>query len=113
VRAYVVFLSPIFGGACRFHPSCSNYAYEAVSKHGAQTGAVLALKRLLRCRPFTQAGYDPVPEVFYREDLLQELNTSGAYAAQIATQTNEHRPTQAVVTETWSAAGSLGVERRL
>ena len=110
VRAYVVFLSPIFGGACRFYPSCSNYAYEAVSKHGGQRGFVLAVKRLLRCRPFTPGGYDPVPEVLYKEDTLQELPES---TVQIATSTNAHRPTQAVVTETWSAAGSLGVERRL
>jgi uncharacterized protein len=62
IRCYMVFLSPFFGGACKFHPSCSNYAYEAVARHGARRGIMLAAKRLLRCRPFTMGGYDPVPE---------------------------------------------------
>ena len=61
LRIYQVFLSPFFGGACKFEPSCSKYAYEAVERYGAARGAVLALKRLLRCRPFTQGGLDPVP----------------------------------------------------
>jgi uncharacterized protein len=62
LRFYIVFLSPVFGGACKFYPSCSNYAVEAVAKHGARRGFVLAAKRLLRCRPFTQGGFDPVPD---------------------------------------------------
>jgi uncharacterized protein len=62
VRFYIAFLSPFFGGACKFYPSCSNYAIEAVSKHGAGRGIALAAKRLLRCRPFTQGGFDPVPD---------------------------------------------------
>jgi len=63
VRLYITFLSPFFGGACKFQPSCSNYAREAISLHGARRGAVLALKRLGRCRPFTRGGFDPVPDV--------------------------------------------------
>jgi putative membrane protein insertion efficiency factor len=55
-------MSPFFGGACRFHPSCSNYAHEAISRHGARRGLALAVKRLLRCQPFTKGGFDPVPE---------------------------------------------------
>lgn len=62
LRFYVIFLSPVFGGACKFYPSCSNYAIEAVTKHGARRGFLLAAKRLLRCRPFTQGGFDPVPD---------------------------------------------------
>ncbi|HXX21176.1 MAG TPA: membrane protein insertion efficiency factor YidD [Candidatus Acidoferrum sp.] len=62
VRCYMVFLSPFFGGACKFHPSCSHYAYEAIARHGARRGVALAVKRLLRCRPFTMGGFDPVPE---------------------------------------------------
>jgi putative membrane protein insertion efficiency factor len=62
VRVYIVFLSPFFGGACKFYPSCSNYAHEAIAKHGARRGFVLAAQRLLRCRPFTKGGFDPVPE---------------------------------------------------
>lgn len=59
---YKIFLSPFFGGACKFYPSCSNYAYEAIARHGAWRGIALAAKRLLRCRPFTRGGFDPVPE---------------------------------------------------
>lgn len=62
IRFYQIFLGPFLGGACKFHPSCSNYAYEAVMRHGARRGTLLALKRLGRCRPFTQGGFDPVPE---------------------------------------------------
>ncbi|HUJ30795.1 MAG TPA: membrane protein insertion efficiency factor YidD [Candidatus Acidoferrum sp.] len=62
VRFYIVFLSPFFGGACKFYPSCSNYAREAIAMHGARRGMALAAKRLLRCRPFTKGGFDPVPE---------------------------------------------------
>jgi uncharacterized protein len=58
----MIFFSPFFGGACKFQPSCSNYAHEAILRHGAKRGAVLAMKRLLRCRPFTIGGFDPVPE---------------------------------------------------
>ena len=62
LRFYIVFLSPFLGGACRFYPSCSTYGVEAVLKHGARHGIALAAKRLLRCRPFTQGGFDPVPD---------------------------------------------------
>lgn len=62
VRAYIVFLSPFFGGACKFYPSCSNYAREAIERHGARRGTLLALKRLLRCHPFTRGGIDLVPD---------------------------------------------------
>lgn len=62
VNFYIAILSPFFGGACKFYPSCSQYAREAIARHGARTGAWLALKRLGRCRPFTQGGYDPVPD---------------------------------------------------
>ena len=61
LRIYKTFLSPFFGGACKYHPSCSNYAYEAVERHGARRGFVLGLKRLLRCHPFVRGGFDPVP----------------------------------------------------
>ena len=62
VRFYQVFLSPFFGGACKFYPSCSKYGYEAIARHGAWHGSLLAMKRLLRCRPFTKGGFDPVPD---------------------------------------------------
>jgi putative membrane protein insertion efficiency factor len=62
LRFYKIFLSPFFGGACKFYPSCSNYAYEAIARHGARRGMVLALKRLGRCRPFAPGGFDAVPD---------------------------------------------------
>ncbi len=62
VRVYQVLFSPLVSTGCRFHPTCSRYAYEAIELHGARCGAWLALKRLLRCRPFVAGGYDPVPD---------------------------------------------------
>ena len=61
VKAYQVMLSPFTGGACRFHPSCSAYALQAIEEHGAGRGLVLALRRLARCHPFSRPGIDPVP----------------------------------------------------
>jgi putative membrane protein insertion efficiency factor len=61
VRAYQLALSPMLGGACRYYPSCSCYAHEAIARHGSVRGALLAVKRLARCHPFTAGGYDPVP----------------------------------------------------
>ncbi len=69
VQFYKIFFSPFLGGACKFYPSCSNYAQEAIELHGAWRGAWLALKRLGRCRPFTKGGFDPVPDA---EDLDAE-----------------------------------------
>jgi hypothetical protein len=61
VRAYQLTLSPLLGRQCRFLPTCSRYAMEAVETHGALKGSWLALRRLLRCHPFAASGYDPVP----------------------------------------------------
>lgn len=62
IRTYQVTLSPRFsGGACRFTPTCSQYAMEAVEIHGVLKGSALAFWRILRCNPFCKGGYDPVP----------------------------------------------------
>ena len=61
VRGYQVALSPMMGGACRFEPSCSNYMIEALTVHGAVKGTLLGLWRILRCHPWGDYGYDPVP----------------------------------------------------
>jgi putative membrane protein insertion efficiency factor len=65
VRAYQVVLSPLMGGRCRFTPTCSHYAIDALRTHGAARGAWLAARRVCRCHPFGGQGYDPVPT---RED---------------------------------------------
>lgn len=62
VRAYQVVLSPLLPAACRYHPTCSNYAIEALEKHGALRGSWLAVRRIARCHPFRPGGYDPVPD---------------------------------------------------
>lgn len=63
IRFYQKNLSPMKGGpTCRFVPSCSEYAAEAIQRHGALRGGALALWRILRCNPFSRGGYDPVPE---------------------------------------------------
>ena len=62
IRFYQVCLSPLKGGpSCRFTPTCSQYAIEAIEKYGAFKGGWLAFKRILRCNPFHKGGYDPVP----------------------------------------------------
>lgn len=61
LRLYKLLLSPLFAGSCRFVPSCSDYASEAVSRYGVLKGAWLAAKRLGRCHPLGSSGYDPVP----------------------------------------------------
>jgi len=61
VAAYRYALSPMLGRSCRFHPSCSAYAQEALERHGALRGAWLALRRVGRCHPWHPGGYDPVP----------------------------------------------------
>ena len=61
VRAYQLVLSPLLPPSCRFTPSCSAYALEALSRHGALRGTWLAARRLARCHPWNPGGYDPVP----------------------------------------------------
>jgi putative membrane protein insertion efficiency factor len=61
VRGYQVVLSPLLPATCRFYPSCSAYAVEALERHGAWRGTKLTLRRLGRCHPFHPGGYDPVP----------------------------------------------------
>ena len=62
IRLYQITLSPVFGQHCRFTPTCSNYAIEALQKHGILRGSWLGAKRLLSCHPWHQGGYDPVPD---------------------------------------------------
>jgi putative membrane protein insertion efficiency factor len=61
VRAYQLLLSPFAGGACRFEPSCSAYAMDAIRIHGARRGLMLAMRRVGSCHPLGRSGFDPVP----------------------------------------------------
>ena len=61
VKAYRLLLSPWLGSACRFEPTCSAYALQALEQHGAASGSMLTLRRLARCHPWCQGGHDPVP----------------------------------------------------
>ncbi|HEX2829925.1 MAG TPA: membrane protein insertion efficiency factor YidD [Burkholderiales bacterium] len=61
VKAYRYFLSPLLGPSCRFYPTCSAYAVEAIDTHGAIKGSWLALRRIMKCHPWHPGGVDPVP----------------------------------------------------
>lgn len=61
IRFYQITISPMKGPTCRFQPTCSSYAIEAIKKHGAIKGGYLGIRRILKCHPFHKGGYDPVP----------------------------------------------------
>jgi putative membrane protein insertion efficiency factor len=62
VRGYQVLLSPVLGNNCRYYPSCSSYTIEAMEKWGAWRGLLMGIRRVGRCHPFHEGGYDPVPD---------------------------------------------------
>lgn len=64
IRGYQKFISPLFPPSCRYYPTCSNYAVQAIQKHGAIKGGIMGMARILRCHPFIKGGYDPVPDAF-------------------------------------------------
>ena len=63
-KLYKTCVSPCLGNACRFEPYCSDYAVDAIEKHGLIKGFIFAIKRVIRCHPFCKGGYDPVPDNF-------------------------------------------------
>jgi uncharacterized protein len=68
IKIYQYGISPFLGGNCRFYPTCSEYALEAIEIHGALKGSWLAIKRILRCHPYNEGGCDPVPVKNERDD---------------------------------------------
>jgi putative membrane protein insertion efficiency factor len=70
LRMYKRLVSPALPHSCRFVPTCSEYAVDAIEEYGALRGSWLALKRLLRCQPFARAGYDPTPQRIRKQELL-------------------------------------------
>ncbi|MBY0223236.1 membrane protein insertion efficiency factor YidD [Sporosarcina aquimarina] len=67
IRFYQKFISPMFPPSCRFYPTCSHYGVEAIETHGALKGSWLAVKRILKCHPFHEGGFDPVPMKKFRK----------------------------------------------
>ena len=61
IKIYQRFISPFFPSSCKFSPSCSKYGIEALNKYGAIKGSLLTIKRILRCNPWSDGGYDPIP----------------------------------------------------
>ena len=76
IKFYKKFISGLKPPSCRFYPSCSSYALEAVSRFGALRGSYLAARRLLRCHPFNPGGYDPVPAKFTLRRVRHHLEDS-------------------------------------
>ncbi len=80
LKAYRLLISPLYGQVCRYHPSCSAYALEAVTQHGSIRGSWLAVRRLARCHPWAAGGYDPVPKIAEppRPQSSRTIPTTGA-----------------------------------
>ncbi len=62
IKLYMQLISPLLPPRCRFYPSCSEYCFEAINQYGVSRGLFLSYKRIIRCHPFNEGGYDPLPE---------------------------------------------------
>ena len=74
VKGYQHYISPLTPPSCRYHPTCSHYMVQAIEKHGAIKGTTMGLARIMRCHPFTDGGFDTVPEYFTVKRNLDDLN---------------------------------------
>lgn len=88
LKLYRLLISPLYGNVCRYYPSCSAYALEAVQQHGALKGGGLSARRLSRCHPWNLGGYDPVPGTFAAQEWATEQR-----AKEQAAKTAAHRAT--------------------
>ena len=74
IKLYQLLLSPLLGANCRFHPSCSSYASQAIDRFGVVKGGYLSLRRLIKCHPFHEGGYDPVPDITEDHQRISDNN---------------------------------------
>jgi len=72
IKLYQILISPLLGPNCRFHPTCSHYAIEAIAKHGVLKGGYLSVRRLIKCHPLHEGGLDPVPETSDKQCNIDE-----------------------------------------
>ena len=90
IKLYRRILSPILPGACRFTPTCSEYAIQALTRFGAIRGSLLMVWRILRCNPFCRGGYDPVPERFtFKRQGLDKINDDEPVVAENSLDTGD------------------------
>jgi putative membrane protein insertion efficiency factor len=81
IKAWRAVISPLYGNVCKYHPSCSKYGLDAVTRHGAIKGAGLTIWRILRCNPWSMGGYDPVPGS--PEAKLWEMEQAGMISGEL------------------------------
>ena len=74
IKLYQLLLSPLLGTNCRFHPTCSNYAIQAIDRYGVLKGGYLSLRRLIKCHPFHEGGFDPVPDTAEDHQRISDNN---------------------------------------
>ena len=72
IKLYQILISPLLGPNCRFHPTCSHYAIEAIARHGVLKGGYLSVRRLIKCQPLHEGGLDPVPETNEKQCNIDE-----------------------------------------
>jgi hypothetical protein len=115
LRVYQAFFSALMPSACKFYPSCSHYAVDAVTIHGARRGSWLAFRRVMRCHPFTRGGVDLVPEAFDFSPDFSKVETgpgdAADFAAPAARRTTGTMP--ALNTRSLSASGSTSRAARV